>query len=45
MVGQQVLRGSSCLTPPGHSRTTYRNFFYPHQRWQVMGLRLATELV
>ena len=45
MVGQQVLRGSSCLTPHGHSRTTYRNFFYPHQRWQVMGLRLASELV
>jgi len=45
MVGQQVLRGSSCLTPHGHTRTTYRNFFYPHQRWQVMGLRLASESV
>jgi ergothioneine biosynthesis protein EgtB len=45
MVGQQVLRGSSCLTPHGHSRTTYRNFFYPHQRWQVIGLRLASELI
>ena len=42
MVNQLVLRGSSLATPVGHSRVTYRNFFYPHQRWQFMGLRLAS---
>ena len=41
MVNQQVLRGASEVTSPGHSRVTYRNFFQTHLQWQFTGIRLA----
>ena len=43
MVNQFVLRGGSCATPVAQMRPTYRTFFYPHQRWQMLGLRLAKD--
>ena len=43
MSGQQVLRGGGALTPTGHTRLTYRNFFHPHTRWHLGGVRLAAD--
>lgn len=43
MVNTMVLRGASVATPPAHSRKTYRNFFYPHLRWQFNGIRLCKD--
>jgi ergothioneine biosynthesis protein EgtB len=41
MVGQHALRGSAAITPPGHARRTYRNFFPPGAHWAMSGVRLA----
>jgi formylglycine-generating enzyme required for sulfatase activity len=44
MSNQMVLRGGAAISPLGHTRYTYRNFFYPHQRWMYSGIRLAKDL-
>ncbi|MGB1061550.1 MAG: ergothioneine biosynthesis protein EgtB, partial [Ketobacter sp.] len=43
MCNQWVLKGGSCVSPRGHLRSTYRNFFPAHAQWQFTGIRMADD--
>lgn len=44
MDNQRVLRGGSLVTPDGHYRLSYRNFWPAATRFQFTGIRLARSL-
>ena len=40
MCNQFVLKGGSFATPKNHIRSSYRNFYYPTDRWQFLWIKI-----